>query len=286
MKKIFLAVPIMALGLMVMTSCDPSHDNESATPAVSAEQLTNELKITAKSEGNNNLTVFTSPTRYIKVYDATTDMMVGAGTMVQIQIAPPQTEASYYVTTAAMDGTTSIKSGSKSITITEYTDLPEIYNIIFGDGSGSFTAHTWVWDTEASDGVWGNGAYLENSGPGWWVVSAADIDEQAAGKGLPNDGLNGWMTLALTGVKTSRGEVGQVRVTEDKVKEGWDVGRMVFSGTTPLMGIQPNVGGNQYDYHILQATEKNLRLCAPEPGAGDWGTAWFWNFKRDDSAAK
>ena len=90
------------------------------------------------------------------------------------------------------------------------------------------------------------------------------------------------MSLALTGVKTSRGESGQVKVSEETVKAGWDIGRMVFSGTTPLMGIQPNVGGNQYDYHILKADDKNLRLCAPEPGAGDWGTAWFWNFKRKD----
>lgn len=70
--------------------------------------------------------------------------------------------------------------------------------------------------------------------------------------------------------------------SQSPVKAGWDIGRMVFSGTTPLMGIQPNVGGNQYDYHILKADDKNLRLCAPEPGAGDWGTAWFWNFKRKD----
>lgn len=282
MKKILFAVPMVAFGMMLMTSCDPSHDDESAIKAVSAEQLTSELQVTAKSQGNNNLTVFTSPTRYIKVYDATTDNMVGSGTLVSIQIAPPQTEATFYVTTAAMDGTSAVKSGSKSITITEYTDLPEIYNSVFGDGKGGFTEHTWVWDTEASDGVWGNGGYLESTGPGWWVVSAADIDGQAVGKGLPNDGLNGWMKLALSGVKTSRGESGQVKVTEEKVKDGWDIGRMVFSGTTPLMGIQPNVGGNQYDYHILKADDKNLRLCAPEPGAGDWGTAWFWNFKRQD----
>lgn len=281
-KRIFFTAPLMALGFLMLTSCDPSHDNESPISAVSSEQLTNELQITAKSEGNNNLTVFTSPTRYIKVYDSTTGAMMGSGTLVKIQIAPPQTEASYYVTTAAMDGTTSVKSGVKSISISEYTDLPAIYSTIFGDGNGGYTSHTWVWDTEASDGVWGNGGYLEGTGPGWWVVSAADIDAQAEGKGLPDDGLNGWMSLALTGVKTSRGESGQVKVSEETVKAGWDIGRMVFSGTTPLMGIQPNVGGNQYDYHILKADDKHLRLCAPEPGAGDWGTAWFWNFKRKD----
>ena len=31
---------------------------------------------------------------------------------------------------------------------------------------------------------------------------------------------------------------------------------------------------------LLKITEDELRLCAPEPGAGAWGTAWFWNFKK------
>lgn len=56
---------------------------------------------------------------------------------------------------------------------------------------------------------------------------------------------------------------------------------MEFSGTIPLLGIQPNQGNaRQYEYHILKITEDELRLCAPEPGAGAWGTAWFWNFKK------
>ena len=56
---------------------------------------------------------------------------------------------------------------------------------------------------------------------------------------------------------------------------------MEFSGTIPLLGIQPNQGNaRQYEYHILKITEDELRLCAPEPGAGAWGTAWFRNFKK------
>jgi hypothetical protein len=47
------------------------------------------------------------------------------------------------------------------------------------------------------------------------------------------------------------------------------------------MGVLPNNGNaRQYVYQILKADNSELRLCAPEPGAGDWGTAWFWNFKR------
>lgn len=281
MKKNIFAAPLLALMMTALTSCDPSHDNESAIGAISPDQLTQELQITAKSAGNNNLTVFTTPTRYIKVYDAKTNSLMGTGTSVKIQVAPPTTEASFYAVTAAMDGNTSVKSGSKSITISEYTDLPAIYDKIFGDGAGGFTSHTWGWDATDNGGIcWGNGAYLENTAPGWWTVSINDIDEQAAGKGLPNDGKDGWMKMSLSGVSTSRGDAGMVKVTEDVVKSGWDVGTMTFSGTTPLMGIQPNVGGNQYVYQILKADGDHLYLCAPEPGAGDWGTAWFWCFKK------
>lgn len=278
MKKILFATPVIAMAMMLV-ACDPSHDNEGPQAGIQSDALTNQLQIEAKAPGNNNLTVYTTPTRFIWVHDAATGDVIGTGTSVKIQIAPPQTEASFYVTTYNQDGTEA-KSGNKSVAISEYTDLPEIYNKIFGDGNGGFTTTRWSWDVEASDGVWGNGGYLESTGPGWWVVQASDIDAQAAGKGLNDDGLNGWMELSLSGVNTSRGEKGSVKVTEDIVKAGWDIATMTFSGTTPLMGIQPNAGGPQYIYHVLQADGTHLRLCAPEPGAGDWGTAWFWNFKK------
>ena len=108
-----------------------------------------------------------------------------------------------------------------------------------------------------------SGGYLGNTGPGWWICDAVgdvgngrgQIDEQAVGKGLPDDGLNGWFSLSLTGVQTSRGESGSVKVSEDVVQSGWDVGTMEFSGTIPLLGIQPNQGNaRQYEYHILKIT--------------------------------
>lgn len=281
-KNILYMVPLMALALG-LASCDPSHDDEGPNASVTADELTSEVQITAQSEGNNNLTIFTSPTRFIKVYDATTDALVGTGTAVKYQVLPGTDEASVYVVTCNQDGTTT-KSGVKSIKVTNYTDLDPMLTTLFGDGKGGFTSYKYTWNTDASDGVWGNGGYLENTGPGWWVVSAGDITEQATGKGLPKDGLDGWFTMALggQGVTTSRGETGSVSATSEKKKDGWDVGTLTFSGTIPLMGVLVNQGNQrQYVYHILKATGNELRLCAPEPGAGDWGTAWFWNFKRE-----
>lgn len=268
------------MSALLFTACDPIHEDESAGANITADELTSSLQITAKSTGNNNLTVFTSPSRFIKVYDATTGNMVASGTNVSVQVAPPTTTATYYVTTINQDGTI-VKSGEKSIEISEYTDLPEIYNSIFGDGNGGYTTTTWVWDTECADGVWGNGAYLENTAPGWWKVMSTDIDAQAEGQGTPKEGLSAEMYLSLSGCSSNYDMSGSISVNEEMVKAGWDIGTAVFSGMTPPMGISPNEGNIRvYDYHILNADGDHLYLCHPETGAGDWGTAFFWCFKK------
>lgn len=277
MKKILFAVPLLSL---FFTACDPVVDEIEKDANITAEELTNSFSISAKSEGNNNLSFVLSPARYVKVYDASTDACVAMGTSPTCQIVPPARDLAFYITVMNQDGSIT-KSETKSITVSEFTDLPAIFNDIFGDGQGGFTTHTWVWDDTAGNGVWGNGAYLENDGPGWWIVQIDGIDEQASGKGLPKDGKDGWMKMSLSGVEMSRGDKGSVNVTEDVVKAGWDKGTMTFSGTYPLMGIQTNFGNTpQYIYQILKADGEHLTLCAGEPGAGDWGTAWFWNFKK------
>jgi len=274
MKKIIFATPLLAL---LFVACDPISDNNGPGSNVTADELTSELQLKPKSAGNNNITFVTSPARYIKVFDSNTQKLLSEGTAPVVQVVPPNTALSFYVEAINPDGTV-VKSSSKSITVTNYTDLPSIYYKLFGDDLGTTK---WSWDTTASDGVWGNGGYLENTGPGWWVVKASGIDEQAIGKNLPQDGSNGWFTLSLTGVTTSRGESGSVVAAENVVKAGWDIGTLTFSGTIPLLGVQPNKGNaRQYVYQILKADGNSLRLCAPEPGAGDSGAAWFWNFKK------
>lgn len=277
MKKILFAAPLLAI---LLVACDPITEDVSMDAGVTAEELTNSFQLTPKSEGNNNITVNLAPVRYVKVYSANDDAVVCEGTgNLSFQVVPPAREVSYYITTMNHDGSIT-KSSPKSLNVSTFTDLPAIFDKVFGVDGGYGTT-TWVWDTEASDGLWGNGGYQGNNGPGWWIVTADQIDEQAVGASLPNDGLDGWFSLSLTGVNTSRGETGSVNVTEDVVLSGWDIGTMKFSGTMPLMGVQPNSGNQrQYDYHILQADGEHLRLCAPEPGAAAWGTAWFWNFKR------
>lgn len=281
MKKIIYAIPLLSLALF-FASCEPAQDDESPSATVSSEQLSQELRIEAQTEGNNNLVVYTTPTRYIYVYDAENGELIGNGTRVNVQVLPPAREVKYYVQTTGFDMKVA-KSAPKSIKVTTFTDLDPILTTLFGDGKGNFTSHKYTWNNEAPDGLWGNGGYMESTGPAWWVVKATDIEEQAKKANLPKDGLKGWFTLGLgaNNVKTSRGETGSVAATSEHLKGGWDIGTLTFKGTMPLMGIQPNYNNQrQYVFQILKATDQELRLCAGEPNAGDWGTAWFWNFKR------
>ena len=100
----------------------------------------------------------------MKVYDATSDIKLAEGTAPSVQ-APPNKELQVYVTTINSDGSIT-KSASKSIAVTEYTDLPlfmlmysaQLRTVVMEQPLGS-------WNTEAADGCWGNGGYLGNTGP-------------------------------------------------------------------------------------------------------------------------
>lgn len=282
MKKNIILSGLMAF-VLSLTSCNFLQEDETGSMVISSKKLTEAFLITPRNPGNNNITITTSPSCYFWVYDAETDRALGSGTTVNVQVIPPAKSAKYYIVARDMMGNTS-KSDVKSIDVNEYTDLPEIYNKLFKiNGKGDYTTTYWTWNTEATDGVWGNGGYMESVGPAWFVCRKEGIKAQAEMNNLPKDGLDGWFGLSLQGVTTSRGETGSVTVTEDHVKEGWDVGSITFSGTIPLLGIAPNDGKKrQYSYRIIKISDNELRLCAPDPGAGDWGTAWFWNFKRID----
>ena len=109
MKKILFAIPLFA---MLLVACDPIVDEISPDPNVTPENLTFEL--VAKNQGNNNIQIVPTPSRYVKVYDATSDTKLAEGTAPSVQVAPPNKELQVYVTTINSDGSIT-KSASKSI---------------------------------------------------------------------------------------------------------------------------------------------------------------------------
>lgn len=266
-------IPLLAL---LFTACDPTSEDNGPGANISAEELTNDFSISQESEGNNNLTFNLAHARYVKIYNADTGGLVAQGTnSLKAQVIPPTTTANFYAEAINPDGS-KVKSTTKSVTVSNYTNLPAIFDDVFGkDANGNYQTSTWTWD-DSADKCWGNGGWGGDVGPSWWGFPVgADLEEQATGKGLPGDGLSSaWFSISLSeGVKTSRGETGTVVVDEKPAQQGWDRGTMTFSGTVPLLGVLPNDGDQRcYKYQILKAGNGKLVL-AMQSGSGSEG--WF-----------
>jgi hypothetical protein len=175
---------------------------------------------------------------------------------------------------------------SKTITVGTYTVealtyVPEELELL-----GGTSGKSWKWFKESADGVWGNGGFMESTAPSWWKVQYADIDGQAASKGtIANDGSGVVGTFnmnKLTYTKNNGASGSFVYDLTDHAKEGWDKGSITFKGVNIPMGYLVNNGNAIPEkYYVVKLTSKYLTLCAPEPGAGDGGTAWFWCFVVD-----
>lgn len=161
-----------------------------------------------------------------------------------------------------------------------YFDVPAEWGILTGGSEKD-----WVWD-DSDGGVWGNGGYMGNVEPAWWIVNLADIDGQA-----PGEGAGAKMTFSLSGATFTKvksdGTTETGTFTFDMGKKTtlddgsvWAEGKLTLKGTTVLCGISPNEGGAPvYEYDILLINDEELVLSYPEPGVEAWGTAWFWKFK-------
>ena len=56
----------------------------------------------------------------------------------------------------------------------------------------------------------------------------------------------------------------------------------IVSEVMIVCGKSPNEGnGPVYSYDILKLDDQKMVLSYPEPGAGSWGTAWFWMFRAE-----
>ena len=280
MKKIVYGMLAVFAVLLSFTSCSPSHEDFSPKASISTDQLNTSLILTQKSPGDNNFTISTSsPTRYIKVFNANTNTAMGSGITVSVQVVPPDKALNIYVETMNEDGSIT-KSATKSVAVTEYTDLPAVFNTVFGrDGKGGYLTSKWTWD-DSKTIYWGNGSWGSDAIGSWWgAPKNADIDDQAAAKGLPHDGVGAWFTLSLGGVTTSRGETGTVTVSQTPLVAGWGVGSMTFSGTVPLMGVKPNDGNARcYSYNIVSSDSTHLVLALHSNSKPTEG--WFLAFKR------
>lgn len=88
--------------------------------------MTNSFTLTAESDGNNNITV--NSNRYIWVYDAETNKVLGKGLTPTFKVMPPARDLKVYAVCKGADGT-EVKSDVKTITVNNFTKIDPIVKL-------------------------------------------------------------------------------------------------------------------------------------------------------------
>lgn len=170
---------------------------------------------------------------------------------------------------------------SKTLTVQVdelYFSVPPEWGYLTGG-----TDKEWEW---AEGSVWGNGGYLANYAPAWWMLPEAEIDGQAKG-----EGTGAYMTFSLRGAafsKTLSDGTTETGTYSFDMKKGsladngevWSKGKITFKGTTILNGKSPDEGGIKvYEFDIIELDDNQMVLSYAPAGSTAWATAWFWVFK-------
>ena len=136
----------MALIAGMMVSCDPITESDPGMSANLTEaDLQARVALTQTTVGQNKFTFSTNPTLTVQVLDQD-GAILATGTEGSIIGTPPLTS----LTVRVMNQDGSITSFSNDVTISEYVDVPSIYEGLFGP---EYNSVTWVWDTDASNGL-------------------------------------------------------------------------------------------------------------------------------------
>ncbi len=267
------------MSLIILSGCEPIEDRMDLGGAITADQLdisATPLIVNGKKSNKvivNNKSAVTSSWDYgigVTQRKSDTVLMVTTG------------ESEIIFTGLNPDGSKISKTVKVNVDELTFPVPPEWGFLTNG------STRTWKWD-ETKPAVWGNGGYLGNLGPAWWTLKEADIHGQAA-----NEGVGAKMTLSLRGAKLTKvksngtTEVGTFSFDMTKkltMENGdqWSIGKLTTKGVTVLCGKSPNEGNAPvYSYDIIVINDNELVLAYPEPGAGPWGTAWFWAFRSID----
>jgi hypothetical protein len=258
-------------------ACAPIEEREELTGSITADQL----KISAIPEirdgVNSNYVILNSDGNpCLSSWDYGSGTLIGTGGRVQLLLTG---DNDIIYTGLNPDGTKITKTLTVHIDRT-YDVAPE-WALFCGSGE-----KVWKWDDQAP-AVWGNGGYLSNVAPGWWTVPVADMEGQT-----PGEGAAASMTFSLKGASLTKNKSDGSKesgtfsfdMTKTTMNAGgdavWAIGKLSTARVTVLSGKQPNAGNDPvYSYDILKLTDSELALSFPEPGAGAWGTAWYWLFR-------
>lgn len=275
MKKIMIFSLLVAV--ISLIACDPIEDRDKMTGSITADQIQATVKVEQVNGKNVNKVTFecTSPINCQWTNGVLTKAGI-SGEMLMF-VTGDQT-----ITLTGICGDGSVIKKDFPVTVDDmYYDVAPEYGYFCGNGE-----RTWTWDDEVS-GPWGNGSYLGNTTPSWWVVSLNDVEGQASGKGYTGEGKGATMTFVLNGLKLlkSSGKEGtfsfdmskQVLDSDGKV---WSYGKLYTRGGGVLLPVIINDETYAGTFEILQINDDKLYLAAPRAGVSSaGGEATFWCFK-------
>lgn len=186
MKKIYIALSVVAASLMLV-SCDPSEiDLGSPGARLASETLSNGFSFaqysdeghTTQASDGNYFTYTTTPSEPVQVITRDADgaeTIIGYGANGSFKIVPKRgqsTQQTFIVRAQNQDGSTT--DVEKSVTVYVPAELTPEMRLLASDAGSK----VWKWDTEfrSDGGAWGNLGYLPgdgdsfaNTGNGiWW----------------------------------------------------------------------------------------------------------------------
>ncbi|MBB3187725.1 hypothetical protein [Microbacter margulisiae] len=294
---------IAAFMLLLLTACNPIQSNDGSLGAlIPASQF--KLDVHATTTGGNQIVMINNTPDVAGMWVSG----IGTSTSQTDTILLPflgKNTIYFYGTTAG-----GIVKDSVSITISTIDHaLSPTWTYLAGTGS-----KTWVWATDipanwvpggnAAGMCYGNGGYLASNAAAWWTNGLSALQGWGVATDQMTFDLNGGANFTLitgnnqilsgttpkglpagTYKGTFKFDMSQTLTTSNPPSatndNNWSIGTLTLSGATVSLGYQPNYNATPiYTYDILYLDNNVMILGAPEPGAGAWGVAWFWIFKR------
>lgn len=257
-------------------SCDPIENRESMGNAITADQLNVTATPVVVNGVNSNKIVLENNSPVLSSWD----YGLGTSSRAYEEVLLVLTgENTIIFTGLNPDGTKITKE--LTVTVDELSfEVPAEWALFCGDGS-----KTWAWD-DTKEKIWGNGAYLGGTDPGWWGRSISDIDEETTTEGAAAEMIfsttGSTLSKVLSDGSTLAGTFSfdMTKQTLDENGNVWGRGKLNTRNVTVLHGISQNEGQIPvYEYDIVRLTDDEMILSYAAAGTAAWGEAWFWNFK-------
>ena len=310
MKKTIL---LFAMGLAVLTACDPEKESKDLELNMVSESALNGCLTITQTDANGNPAAdgnyfhyTTSPATEVSFYNIASsgeENVLAHGCSGDFVIAPKRgsdPNQTFYARVVNTDGSETKVTKTYNVFVKQDLD-PEI-RLLASDAYGK---KTWTWDTSLGE-VWGNMGYKPGTGESvaleangkWWGVGLDENGELSEfmnqlghtpdNSAHGDESINAYFVMDEDGNSTVYDKDGnEIRKDAYSVEgytgaydsENWKLG--VLKTKAILWPYEINSGGNVPGaYEIVYLTADKMCLVYPDGGSqGGWGEASFWHFK-------